>query len=124
MVRHAKSPKSSRKNKKTLKAKKNSTKRLRKNKKTRRNVKKHRRYGGAPPTDKKAMPQKVEEEEECAICQEKHELKLIVDIHSIKSVWVFGVINEHQILTKHVQFVEQISHLFVKTLNRLIVLVL
>ena len=78
MVRHAKSPKSSRKNKKTLKAKKNSTKRLRKNKKTRRNVKKHRRYGGAPPTDKKAMPQKVEEEEECAICQEKHDDDVII----------------------------------------------
>ena len=80
MVRHAKSPKSTRKNKKTLKAKKNSPKRLRKNKKTRRNVKKHRRYGGAPPTDekamptdKKAMPQKVDEEEQCAICQEKHD---------------------------------------------------
>ena len=99
MVRHAKSPKSTRKNKKTLKAKKNSPKRLRKNKttrnkKTRRNVKKHRRYGGAPPTDEKEMPtdekempptdekemptdeagekempQTVEEEEECAICQ-------------------------------------------------------
>ena len=99
MVRHAKSPKSTRKNKKTLKAKKNSPKRLRKNKstrnkKTRRNVKKHRRYGGAPPTNEKEMPptdekemptdekemptdeagekempQTVEEEEECAICQ-------------------------------------------------------
>ena len=79
MVRHAKSPKSTRKNKKTLKAKKNSIKRLRKNKRTRRNVKKHRRYGGAPPTEEKEMPtdeagekempQTVEEEEECAICQ-------------------------------------------------------
>ena len=85
MVRHAKSPKSTRKNKKTLKAKKNSPKRLRKNKKTRRNVKKHRRYGGAPPTDekamptdKKAMPQKVDEEEQCAICQEKHDDDVII----------------------------------------------
>ena len=86
MVRHAKSPKSSRKNKKTLKAKKNSPKRLRKNKRTRRNVKKHRRYGGAPPTDEKempptdekAMPQKVEEEEECAICQERHDDDVII----------------------------------------------
>ena len=82
MVRRAKSPKSTRKNKKTLKAKKNSPKRLRKNKKTRRNVKKHRRYGGAPPTDEiptdeKEMPQK-EEEEECAICQEKHDDDVII----------------------------------------------
>jgi len=80
MVRHAKSPKSTRKNKKTLRAKKNSPKRLRKNKttrnkKTRRNVKKHRRYGGAPPTDEippsdeKKMPQKVEEEV-CSICHD------------------------------------------------------
>lgn len=78
MVRHGKSPKSTRKNKKTLKAKKNSPKRLRKNKKTRRNVKKHRRYGGAPPTDEKEMPQKVEEEEECAICQERHDDDVII----------------------------------------------
>ena len=88
MVRHAKSPKSTRKNKKTLKAKKNSPKRLRKNKttrnkKTRRNVKKHRRYGGAPPTDEiastneKEMPQK-EDEEECAICQERHDDDVII----------------------------------------------
>jgi len=77
MVRRAKSPKSTRKNKKTLKANKNSTKRLRKNKKTRRNVKKHRRYGGAPPTDEKEMPQPVEEEE-CAICQEKHDDDVII----------------------------------------------
>ena len=82
MVRRAKSPKSTRKNKKTLKAKKNSIKRLRKNKttrnkKTRRNVKKHRRYGGAPPTDEKEMPQPVEEEE-CAICQEKHDDDVII----------------------------------------------
>ena len=80
MVRRAKSPKSTRKNKKTLKAKKISPKRLRKNKttrnkKTRRNVKKHRRYGGAPPTDEippsdeKKMPQKVEEEV-CSICHD------------------------------------------------------
>ena len=80
MVRHAKSPKSTRKNKKTLKAKKNSTKRLRKNKKTRRNIKKHRRYGGAPPTEagEKEMPQKAEEEEECAICQEIHDDDVII----------------------------------------------
>ena len=95
MVRHAKSPKSTRKNKKTLKAKKNSPKRLRKNKttrnkKTRRNVKKHRRYGGAPPTDEiptdekempteeKEMPQTVEEEEECAICQERDDDDVII----------------------------------------------
>jgi hypothetical protein len=97
MVRHAKSPKSTRKNKKTLKAKKNSPKRLRKNKttrnkNTRRNVKKHRRYGGAPPTDEiptdekmppteageKEMPQKAEEEEECAICQEIHDDDVII----------------------------------------------
>ncbi len=90
MVRRGKSPKSTRKNKKTLKAKKNSIKRLRKNKKTRRIVKKHRRYGGAPPTDEipptdekamptneKEMPQKVEEEE-CAICQERHDDDVII----------------------------------------------
>lgn len=84
MVRRAKSPKSTRKNKKTLRAKKNSPKRLRKNKttrnkKTRRNVKKHRRYGGAPPTEagEKEMPQK-EEEEECAICQERHDDDVII----------------------------------------------
>lgn len=90
MVRRAKSSKSTHKNKKTLKAKKNSPKRLRKNKttrnkKTRRNVKKHRRYGGAPPTeekempptDEKKMPQKVEEEE-CAICQERHDDDVII----------------------------------------------
>jgi hypothetical protein len=85
MVRRGKSPKSTRKNKKTLKAKKNSHKGMRKNKKTRRNVKKHRRYGGAPPTDEKEMPptdekempQKVEEEE-CAICQEIHDDDVII----------------------------------------------
>lgn len=89
MVRRGKSPKSTRKNKKTLKAKKNSIKRLRKNKKTRRIVKKHRRYGGAPPTDEipptdeKAMPPTKAkampvEEEECAICQEIHDDDVII----------------------------------------------
>jgi hypothetical protein len=81
MVRPAKC---TRKNKKTLKAKKNSTKRLRKNKKTRRNVKKHRRYGGAPPTDEiastdeKEIPQ-TEESEECAICKERHDDDVIIN---------------------------------------------
>lgn len=87
MVRHAKSPKSTRKNKKTLKAKKNSPKGMRKNKtarnkKTRRNVKKHRRYGGAPPTNEKEMPPTDEKampvEEECAICQEIHDDDVII----------------------------------------------
>ncbi len=92
MVRHAKYPNYTRKNKKTLKAKKNSPKRLRKNKttrnkKTRKHIKKHRRYGGAPPIDEKEMPPteagekempQKEEEEECAICQERHDDDVII----------------------------------------------
>jgi hypothetical protein len=62
MVTRTKCPKCTRTNKKTLKAKNKSPKGMRKNKTAR----KHRRYGGAPPTDQTETPI---EEEECAICQ-------------------------------------------------------